>query len=54
MLRDVFHQRDLVVFYVRIKCDAIFKEFFSIITNFEENEFKGIELFGIITKGQNS
>ena len=34
--------------------DAIFKEFFSIITNFEENEFKGIELFGIITKGQNS
>ena len=34
--------------------DAIFKEFFSIIKNFGEIEFKEIELFGIITKSQNS
>ena len=40
--------------YLKNKNDvAIFKEFFEIIKNFEEKDFKAIELFGIKTKGQN-
>ena len=45
---------DKITYLKNDNSDAIFKEFFSIIKNFGENEFEEIELFGIQTKGQNS